>query len=95
MIINLGVLVGLFQHFAIVARFAIAFSPFIGAISPVGAAVPVFGIFLPHHLVERIVDGIEQSGRIESLNVAVAVGVLLYEVDRQRRDAQDGTACSS
>jgi 23S rRNA (guanosine2251-2'-O)-methyltransferase len=39
--------------------------------------------------------GIEQSGRIESLNVAVAVGVLLYEVDRQRRDAQDGTACSS
>ena len=39
--------------------------------------------------------GIEQSGRTESLNVAVATGVLLYEVDRQRRDAGDGSACSS
>lgn len=39
--------------------------------------------------------GIEQSGRIESLNVAVAAAVLLYEVDRQRRDAKDGTACSN
>ncbi len=39
--------------------------------------------------------GIEQSGRTESLNAAVAAGVLLYEVDRQRRDAKDGPACSS
>ena len=39
--------------------------------------------------------GIEQSGRIESLNAAVAAAVLLYEVDRQRRDAEDGTGCSS
>jgi len=39
--------------------------------------------------------GIEQSGRTESLNVAVATGVLLYEVDRQRRDAGDRSACSS
>lgn len=39
--------------------------------------------------------GIEQSGSIESLNVAVAAGVLLYEVDRQRRDARDGTTCSN
>lgn len=30
--------------------------------------------------------GIEQSGRTESLNAAVAAGVLLYEVDRQRRE---------
>ena len=39
--------------------------------------------------------GIEQSGRTESLNAAVAAGVLLYEVDRQRRDAKDGPACSN
>jgi tRNA G18 (ribose-2'-O)-methylase SpoU len=39
--------------------------------------------------------GIEQSGRIESLNAAVAAAVLLYEVDRQRRDAEDGTICSN
>ena len=39
--------------------------------------------------------GIEQSGRIESLNAAVAAAVLLYEVDRQRRDAEDGTGCSN
>ena len=39
--------------------------------------------------------GIEQSGRIESLNAAVAAAVLLYEVDRQRRDAEDGAGCSN
>ncbi len=42
--------------------------------------------------------GIEQSGDTDSLNVAVATGVLLYEVDRQRRDAGttgDATSCLS
>ncbi len=32
--------------------------------------------------------GIEQAGHTESLNVAVATGVLLYEVDRQRREQE-------
>ena len=39
--------------------------------------------------------GIEQTGRTESLNAAVAAGVLLYEVDRQRREAKDGPECSN
>jgi 23S rRNA (guanosine2251-2'-O)-methyltransferase len=48
--------------------------------------------------VQEVCDGrigIEQSGRIESLNAAVAAGVLLYEVDRQRREAAGGATCSS
>ena len=39
--------------------------------------------------------GIEQTGRTESLYAAVAAGVLLYEVDRQRREAKDGPECSN
>ena len=33
--------------------------------------------------------GIPQRGSVESLNAAVAVGILLYEADRQRREVAD------